>query len=306
MRWRNLAGTAFAVLIMAIVLFRYGGDLRSIDFAKPALAPRLGAAVVIYTFVVFIGAIAWGILLKAFGAAPERWVAEKQLLVSQIGKYVPGNVAQYVGRAAMAVAAGIPARVVGLAIVTETAAIVLGGLLSVVIAIGLAPDQGSLLVGLLPEMSSLTWIGVAVAMVAVLLIALSLVSRRWSRLTTVPTVRWTGLAFALLLYIVALLLLGVSLHLIVGIFSVAPLPTTVAVFAAAWIAGLATPGAPGGLGVRESVIALGLAPLMGGAPALSAALLHRGASVIGDVISLGLGLALPKQHQAQVSLDRNA
>jgi uncharacterized membrane protein YbhN (UPF0104 family) len=150
----------------------------------------------------------------------------------------------------------------------------------------------------LPDTSSFMWIGVALATVLLLLMAMHFASKRSTRFEGVPAINWTSLGVAILLYTTALFLLGTSFHVIVGSVATPPLALSVAVFSAAWIAGLATPGAPGGLGVRESVITVGLAPFMGGAAALSAALLHRGASVIGDVICLGIGLMLPTNEQA--------
>jgi glycosyltransferase 2 family protein len=297
-RWVNIAGSAFAVLVMGAVLYLYGGDLRSIDFTNPRLLHGLAGAIAIYVGVILIGAFGWKLLLRAFGASPAPWVAERQLLISQIGKYVPGNVAQYLGRAAMAIKSGIPARTVGMALVAETAAILLGGFLAVVVAIAFAPELAAALLRLLPDPSSATWLGMAAAAFLILLLGLA-----WGfskRLESLHKVHAGTLLIVVLLYIFALLLLGLSLHQVVGALSTAPAPLSlsVAVFATAWITGLATPGAPGGLGVRETVITLGLAPIIGGASALSVALLHRGASVAGDVISFGLGLLLPKNGAA--------
>lgn len=296
-RWGTLGGSALAVLMMAVVLYLYGGDLRQVDFSNPALLPRLGGSVGIYVVVILIGAFGWRVLLTAFGVSPARWAGERQLLVSQIGKYVPGNIAQYLGRAAMAMNSGVPARIVGIALVTEAAATVIGGFFSIAASIALAPELLGKLRPALPGNSGVVWLSVATAAFLILLFGASLVSTLSKRFSKLPRVRFGGFLLATLLYTLSFLLLGVSLNLIVGPLSPTPVPLSlcVAVFAAAWIAGLATPGAPGGLGVRESVLALGLAPLMGGAAALSAALLHRGVSVLGDVISFGLGLLLPKK-----------
>ena len=54
------------------------------------------------------------------------------------------------------------------------------------------------------------------------------------------------------------------------------------------------PGAPGGLGIRESVIVAVLAPLLGDAPALAAALLLRAVTVAGDLISFGYSFLAPR------------
>lgn len=302
-RWRNLAGSVLAVAIMGVVLYLYGAELSSIDFTNRALLPNFVGAVVLYVIVVLIGAVGWRLLLKAFGEVPERWVAERQVLISQLGKYVPGNIAQYFGRAAMAMNAGISAKTVGLAIVAETAAILLGGFLAIVAMIALQPELIGRLRQIVPDSAALTWLAVAMALLLLLIAVASLVARLWESVGILPKVQIGKVLEVVCLYVIAFAVLGWSFLLLVGTLSPSdvPLPLTIAVFGIAWIAGLATPGAPGGLGIRESVLALGLAPFVGGATALSAAILYRGVSVLGDVISFGLGAILPKtQHPPEV------
>lgn len=280
---------------MGLVLYFYGRDLGTVDFTTPALLPSLAASLAIYVTVILIGAVAWRILLQAFGSAPPRWGAERQLLIAQIGKYVPGSVAQYLGRAALAMTSGVPARIVAIALVTEASAMIVGGLLSIAIAVAFAPELAGMLQQAWPSQTRVIWISSA-AFVVILLVGGSLVSFQFNGFRKLPRAALGGLLLAGVLYTIAFLFLGVSLHLIVSLLSANPVPLTlsVAVFAAGWIAGLATPGAPGGLGVRETILTAGLAPLVGGPAALSAALLHRGVSVLGDVISFGLGSLLPQ------------
>jgi glycosyltransferase 2 family protein len=298
-RWRSLAGSGLATLLMAAIFYLYGGDLGALDVSNRQLLPNFLAAIATYSFVVILGALAWKVLLEAFGAKPTRWTAEKQLLTSQIGKYLPGNVAQYAGRAAMAIGSGVPAKIVGSALVTETIGILIGGSVAAVLAMMLAPSSVADFPRFVPHTSNLGWPVVGAAgllLLSVVAVSAAALRKRWS---TLLRVEWRGVAAAVGVYVIALLLLGVSLHVIVIGVSPTPVPISlsVAVFAGAWIAGLATPGAPGGLGVRESVITLGLAPLLGGPAALSVALLHRGVSVLGDIACFGLGLILPTNKE---------
>jgi hypothetical protein len=55
------------------------------------------------------------------------------------------------------------------------------------------------------------------------------------------------------------------------------------VSAAAWLAGFVTPGAPGGLGVREAILVMALEGTLGKGGALAAAALFRAATTLGDV-----------------------
>jgi glycosyltransferase 2 family protein len=295
-RWGNVAGSVFAVLVISTVIYLYGDDLGTVDFSNGANWSNLAGSVALYVSVILIGGFGWRILLNAFGAASEAWVAERHLLLSQIGKYVPGNIAQYLGRAAMTMKTGVSAKTVGMALITETVATVIGGILAVAILILLSPDLAEVVSKLLPQGAHVVWLVVAVAAFLLVLIGARFLSNSNAIWTKWPKVRLSGLMAAILLYTLSFLLLGASLNLVIGVVSssVVPLSLTVLVFAAAWIAGLATPGAPGGLGIRETVIALGLAPVIGGGAGLSVALLHRGVSVFGDVISFGLGMLLLK------------
>jgi glycosyltransferase 2 family protein len=300
-RWGNFAGSFFAILIMFVVLYHYGGDLQNARWTTTDGLSSLVAAVAIYVAVVLLGALSWRILLRAFSTRPPRWSAERHLLISQIGKYIPGNVAQYLGRAAMTINSGVAKRTVGLALITETAVIVCGGFLAVAASLAFSPDISDTMRQAFPDASRPIWLGAAILLFFFLVVAATLASARLERFRSWPKVSLAGIGLATLLSTISFLLLGLSLHLIVRALSPAPTPmaTSVAVFAVAWIAGFATPGAPGGLGVRESVLTLGLAPLVGGAAALSAALLYRGVSVLGDVIALGVGLLLPRHRDDQ-------
>jgi len=72
----------------------------------------------------------------------------------------------------------------------------------------------------------------------------------------------------------------------VGFFS------TLSCFALSWLCGYATPGLPGGIGVRESVLVLSFTLLGAGEVAPAAAVGLRLASIVGDTLLWMLGVAL--------------
>ena len=71
----------------------------------------------------------------------------------------------------------------------------------------------------------------------------------------------------------------------------------IAIFATAWVAGFAVPGAPAGLGVREAVIVLLAAPFLTAPGALLCALVHRliSALVDGAMALVGATLLVRKE-----------
>jgi uncharacterized membrane protein YbhN (UPF0104 family) len=66
----------------------------------------------------------------------------------------------------------------------------------------------------------------------------------------------------------------------------------ISVFALAWVVGFITPGAPGGLGVREALMVLMLAPAYTAASASVLVIALRIATTLGDALILVIGLLL--------------
>lgn len=297
-RWAARAGSLAAILAMALVIYLFGGELRAAATWNRAVAAGFSTSVALYVAAMLVAASVWKIILDTFGSAQSWPAAGRQVLISQIGKYVPGGVAQFLGRAAMTMKAGVPARTVGFALIAETFVTLVGGACAVAVALAFDPGLLTRVETILPQDQA--WSRVALTLCAVVLALVTwLVVANRVRADLLPKIRLEHLAALIAMHVGAFLLLGASLHFIATAVSQASvsLSLSVAIFAAAWVVGFAVPGAPGGLGVRDSVIVLGLAPFMGGGPALSAALMHRAASVLGDVISLGVGVCLPKSPQ---------
>lgn len=291
----KLVGGVASLLVMAWIVYRFGGGIPKIDFTDRTVWLNFTGALVLYVSVLIMAANAWRMLIIGLGARPNPSVAVSQLLVAQIGKYLPGNFAHLAGRVVLAIRDGVSPAAAGLALSAETALTVAAGLGVAIVGLWLLPGVGDALGSTMPAQSELAMTAIAalVLMGGVLGGAMLLKRRRllhpWARLNA-----WTVL-LVLLIQVAAFGLLGISLYLVAGI--AAPSDTTslslsVVVFAAAWVAGLVTPGAPGGLGVRETIITIGLGTIIGGPAALATALLHRGVSVGGDVIAFGIGWIL--------------
>lgn len=295
--WSSLAGSAAALSSMAAVLYFHGAELGNLPLTNRQAWSSLAAAIGVYVLVILLGAFAWRFLLAAFGSPASRWAAERQLLVSQIAKYVPGNIAQYLGRASMAMNSGVPAPTVGIALLTEVAGTLTGGLLAIALSVVTAPGVASRVREIMPDDPAIIWLAAPFGGLLILWGGFALLAKLSRRFGSLSGFAFSGLAAATTLYFASFILLGLSLLLTASAFgsSAMSLSFATAVFATAWIAGMVTPGAPGGLGVREAVLTLGLTPYLGGAAALTVALAHRGISILGDLISFGLGLCLPRE-----------
>lgn len=284
-----------AVTLCAVVLYLGGRDLPAIGWDQPRVWAYLVGAFVLYVASQVIAAVAWKQTLDIFSVNLPQRRAETQLLVSQIGKYIPGNVAHLLGRIALTRTDGVASAVAGLAMLVEICLVLVAGGLLLAVLLILVPN----LIGrLLPSFDEVASRRLSIAFVAFLFAGIALgswffiqkVSQR-SQTSIQPIVAFKPLA----LHVTNFLTLGISLALVMQAIvpnSYLGIALPISVFVAAWTIGFITPGSPGGIGVREGLIIIGIAPAIGEGPALAVALVHRAVAIGGDVAAFLLGLAV--------------
>jgi uncharacterized membrane protein YbhN (UPF0104 family) len=292
-RLLHLLGAAVALGLIGWILHRHLDEAPAVDLGDPEVRRQLATALGLYMASQLLAASAWGRTLAALAALPAPWRAETQLLVGQIGKYLPGNVAHLVGRVALARRDGMSAPTAGLGLVFET--VLTLGVAAAIGALGLLLAPG-LAERLADEAAPGTLALLAGAAAAAVAVAAAL-ALRFRRQVARAHIRFRPgpLVGAAALQAANFGLLGLSLQAAAAAAAPEAVPsagTCTALFAVAWAAGLLTPGAPGGLGVRESLLVLGLGLYAGPPAALTAALAHRAVSVAGDAVLFGSGLAL--------------
>jgi hypothetical protein len=291
----RLAGFLVAVAFCAIALYKGGNDLPAIGWDQPWVWAYLATAFGLYVGSQVIAATAWMQTLAVFSVRLPPRRAETQLLISQIGKYIPGNVAHLLGRLALARSDGLGTSLIGLALLVEISLVLVAGGLLLAALVLFAPDMVRTL---LPRFDELASRRLSITFVAFLVVGIAFgswffVQRVTQRSETLirPLLAFKPLA----LHVINFLILGLSLALVMhAIASTASsgIALPVAVFVAAWTVGFLTPGAPGGIGVREGLIVLGLGAAIGEGPALAIALVHRALAIAGDVTTFVLGLAV--------------
>lgn len=272
----RLLAQVFLVAAIVFVALRvrslwHGSHVELANVDWPALVGSLALAAA----GTVAGAVIWLAILDALGVRPRlRWTA--LFFQAQLGKYIPGSVWQYAGRAAVARANGIPVRPVGISLPVEFAASAVA-----------AGSMAGFLLG---------WWGVAiVTAVAIVLIATER-HRTFHRPSAFATVRAT------LLYLPIWLLLGGSFWLCArGLVAVPArdLALYVGAFAVAWLAGLLAVYAPGGLGVREAVLVALLSSRLGSADALVVAATSRLILILVDVLLAVVATASLRRSRAR-------
>lgn len=290
------------VVALALVVF-LAWRLREMWRENPADLSRANAALLTLAGVSSLLAVVaygsvWPIILRRIGA-PVPGDSTRIFLQSQLGKYAPGGVWQYAGRVGLAKSRGVAARAtmvsLGVEVGASAAAAAAVGLFVLPwwVAIPLAVTLG-LAVALLPRGE----IGARLAA------ALSGTVRRLVPLAPddLPaTLRATRSVAAL--YVPVWIAYGLAFWLTAR--ALFPVPATDAVyftatFALGWLVGMAAVFAPGGIGVREAVLAGLLGPRVGHTEAIVIAGMSRIFMTGADLLGGGAALFLMRLNRPRI------
>ncbi|MBN8630004.1 MAG: flippase-like domain-containing protein [Rhodobacterales bacterium] len=304
-RLLRLIGVLVVIGFGGYALWKGGRDLPILPVGQPLFWGWLGLGLALYLVSQALAARAWSGTLSVFKVLLPPGRAETQLLVSQIGKYIPGNVAHLLGRLALARMDGVSSAVAGLAMLLEVGLVLTAGGLLFLAFLLFAPGLTLSLLppGLAGSLASLS-LPLAAALAAGIGMGLWYLVRLIRRKSALAQLDPARAAKPLALHVVNFLALGLSL----GCVTQAIAPTgngtfllSIPVFVVAWTVGFLMPGAPGGIGVREGLVVLGLGTSLGAGPALTAALLHRAICILGDLSIFALGYRRRQKQTAQIS-----
>ena len=205
---------------------------------------------------------------------------------SQIAKYIPGNVLQIAGRHLMIRRLGVAHKPLALASLVE-----IMGLLSASCSITLV---GSTLFGLgenYIQTQQLYYGLVAVAILLLLLPIFRLISLKFipssRNILSNPSLLWAFIR-AYLEYLLFFIIAGAILVGLVyqhyGVLSIYNIAAIMATFSVSWLAGFITPGAPSGIGIRETILVISLDKILLGGNGVLIAILFRIMTIGGDVL----------------------
>ncbi len=258
------------------------------------------AALLLYLMQVPLAAMIWRWILRGMGVQMHAAPAYAVIASTQFAKYLPGNVAQHIGRVAVArsFAGDVPR--LALSLVYENLIALLAGIHVTVVFLALRPAP--VMERLLPmESKSLFVVVATVGATSAFLLLPRLMAyahrRRWLNVPDGGGFRLT-LASASLAYgafVFGFLLLGLAFTLLAQAVTPEvgfPFVFLCGAFAAAWIVGLLVPGAPAGLGVREGILVALLGGVTGNMASVAAIALLRLVTTLGDLLHFLFGLWL--------------
>lgn len=263
----------------------------------------LAVALVCYLSTYLLASKSWQLMLRLTGVTLGFAPTLQVVVVSQFGKYLPGNIGQHVGRILLAKRLGVePAKTVT-SILLETLLLIMAACLCSLAALEMLPSISTMYGKSIKQSSAILGAATLVCIVVTLSVPwsrrrLRQASDKFSLLIN----RWgIGLsARTLLIQVLSFFLGAASLTFIIFAMNSSVQPPSMSVlgiYAVAWLVGFIVPGAPAGLGVREALLVFGLTPLYGAETAATSTALFRFVTVLGDGIALLLGLTLRARNE---------
>lgn len=249
---------AIAFLIKKII----GMDADLSQLGSPSAIGAFCVNLAVQTMLIVMGCIPWQMLTQSLSGRKIPFAAAMPVYTkSNVYKYLPGNVFQYVGRNKLAFDMNISHVDVACATVFDVlfcvfwtgviAVVLLGGRIA-----GLLVKYGRniLIVGITGAiLAAAAFIFIRIKFKDKLKEYLSRYSKAFERENRKSLM--TGIFYYLVSNIVSAAMYFVCLRLIIGSSaSLEELTALTGAFMFAWIIGFVTPGAPGGIGIREGVM----------------------------------------------------
>jgi len=301
--WKRILAvvlTLGSLYFVIAVLVSQWDDIRGLVDVQ-TLALFVAATTPFYIVTAISGALAWSFAFRSTGESMPLVAGLRVHLLSQIGKYFPGNVGHFVGRLGML-------RLEGYSVSKGAVSIVLEILW--IIGAAAALSVYALFTGALSIVENAHeiagWLPLLVLLLAfvtpnlMILIFNMMPERARTMLGFTGKIRRPPEQVVLGCYALYFLnfaingaILVIGLHWLFDV-QVNDVLLVISLHAVVWLLGFILPGAPGGLGVREALFVLLFGSLYGAGIVATTAVVMRVISVLGDVFAFGLGILLSR------------
>lgn len=254
-------GNLLTVLAIALIVYRlYKMDVDLsvyTDWEKVSVSFILG--LIFALIAILVGTLAWKNMLETLSNKHLNFRDVFHIYSkANIGKYLPGNVMHYVERNLFAAYQGLGQ----IETLSSTVFELLGQLISaMIIAIIFAKD---LLFSFLDENLNVTWIIIAVIALIIMIVILFFLYKKNLKIQIIVT-KMCSMSFLatfgknLIIYAVSFVANGITLLLSLYAMQASVTASSISLLFAmnttAWLIGFIIPGVPGGIGVRELVLA---------------------------------------------------
>lgn len=277
----HFIGSLLAILAIIFVGFRFKTYWQALDTTRltPDLILLILILTIIYAFNNILLAQAWHNILIGLGANIDKNQSIKIYGISQIAKYIPGNIFHLAGRQALGMGIGISAKNLAQSSAWELGLIAAAG---ATFAVLLLP---TLQLDLILNINFAINANLSLVLFFLLVTTIFFNLHYFFNNYIVKSLSYHYLFLILSSSIFTLLVINISRNNSTNLSGHYYTFIQIAsAYSIAWLAGLVTPGAPAGIGIREVVLLFFLKNLITESDLLMAILLGRIITVTGDFL----------------------
>lgn len=290
----KLAGYIITIIALIFILNTFKSMNFDVKYIKnPVSAVLLVIALAIgYAIMVYISSYAWKSILEFIHK--DKIPLQEIITVyvrSNIGKYLPGNVMHFAGRNILAGKLGFKQLDITFCSIIEIIMLIFTD--CVLSAIFALKNFRTVIKTVFSRIDLNVIYGVSIALVSIIILAVIIIKKssimdRYKHFFTIDFLKLVCKLFCI--YGLTLVIPGVFLVVILKVALGCSITwqiilITISASTISWVIGFIVPGAPGGIGVRESILLLILGAIYTNNIILLASILLRVASILGDVLA---------------------
>jgi len=267
---------------------------------------------IITVFIFLLSTLGWNLILNLI---VQKKVPFPDVLKinakANIAKYIPGNFFHYAGRYYLARYFGINEQAVLLSSFVEAVMIVLSSLIFSSLALVKRTGPAITLLRRIFGINTVLVITSGIVILGLIIFFFlrknkALVIDRLKKIATLPFMQIFGVCFLLhfLVFIISGMIMIGIIQVFLGIeVPLHLIPMIISAFSLSWLCGFLTYGSPAGIGVREAVLLVLIAPQIGKQPTLVAVLVFRITSILADLIVFLISLLFKTNTEGSTESD---
>lgn len=274
----SLLGSGLALVGVIFIIFRLQGYWKTahLDTMSTSTWTFIASLALFYGISNFLLTLAWKEILKHCQILVSFKWAIRTYGISQLAKYIPGNIFHIAGRQALGMASGLSSKGILRSNIFELMLIATAGSTFIWLALSI----------ILPALPLLAGLALSLVSIAAIFILLNFFMS--NALAQAFMLQTFFLIISAVIFVSILVLITHN-----GYIEYSNLLYIGSVYIIAWLAGLITPGAPAGVGIRELVIIFFLRNIIPESDLLLTVVLGRFVTVTGDVLFYILAHFIP-------------
>jgi uncharacterized membrane protein YbhN (UPF0104 family) len=239
--------------------------------------------ILVYCMANFLLASGWQKIMQYLGENVSIEMSIKIYGQSLLAKYIPGNIFQFAGRQALGVSNGYTNGPLARSIFWELGLLAATGFIFSTLALPLVISSVTPVIGL-------------ILFLFLFLILIAIIRAKFGMKVVFSSIAYIGFHIITSVIFLCIILVMYSQHSILDPWSI---PGICGAYISAWLLGLLTPGAPGGMGVREFILLTLLKNSVNQTELLPIIIVSRLVTIGGDLFFYILSFLFIKVKQSQ-------